>query len=91
VVVAEIVMMPVHLPMVVLAGRSGSGVRRDGILAGAGVFLLKYRQYRRVRNIARFPTADYHALDTGHFALEDKSDEIAALIRNFLPRALQPA
>jgi pimeloyl-ACP methyl ester carboxylesterase len=37
------------------------------------------------------PTAEYHALDTGHFALEDKADEIAALVRDFLPRALQPA
>jgi len=36
------------------------------------------------------PTAEYHALDTGHFALEDKADEIAALMREFLPRALQP-
>lgn len=37
------------------------------------------------------PTAEYHAFDTGHFALEDKADEIAALMREFLPRALQPA
>jgi pimeloyl-ACP methyl ester carboxylesterase len=37
------------------------------------------------------PTAEYHALDTGHFALEDNADEIASLMREFLPRALQPA
>jgi pimeloyl-ACP methyl ester carboxylesterase len=37
------------------------------------------------------PDAEYHALDTGHFALEDKADEIAALIRDFLARALEPA
>jgi pimeloyl-ACP methyl ester carboxylesterase len=37
------------------------------------------------------PTAEYHALDTGHFALEDKADEIAGLMREFLPSALQPA
>jgi pimeloyl-ACP methyl ester carboxylesterase len=35
------------------------------------------------------PAAEYHALPTGHFALEDKAAEIAALIRDFLPRALQ--
>jgi pimeloyl-ACP methyl ester carboxylesterase len=34
------------------------------------------------------PTAEYHALPTGHFALEDHASEIAALIRDFLPRAL---
>jgi pimeloyl-ACP methyl ester carboxylesterase len=30
------------------------------------------------------PNADYHALQTGHFALEDKAAEITALIRDFL-------
>jgi pimeloyl-ACP methyl ester carboxylesterase len=34
------------------------------------------------------PAAEYHALPTGHFALEDHAPEIAALIRDFLPRAL---
>jgi pimeloyl-ACP methyl ester carboxylesterase len=33
------------------------------------------------------PDAEYHALQTGHFALEDKAAEIAALMRDFLPRA----
>jgi pimeloyl-ACP methyl ester carboxylesterase len=33
------------------------------------------------------PHAEFHALDTGHFALEDKGDEIAALMRDFLERA----
>jgi pimeloyl-ACP methyl ester carboxylesterase/uncharacterized protein YciI len=45
-----------------------------------------------VRQILRdHPQAEYHALDTGHFALEDKADEIAALIRDFMSRALEPA
>lgn len=45
-----------------------------------------------VRQVLRdHPGTEYHALDTGHFALEDDADEIAALIRDFLPRALQPA
>ncbi len=34
------------------------------------------------------PAAEYHALDTGHFALEDKADEIAGLMRDFLHRSL---
>ena len=34
------------------------------------------------------PDAELHLLDTGHFALEDKGDEIAALIRDFLGRKL---
>jgi pimeloyl-ACP methyl ester carboxylesterase len=34
------------------------------------------------------PDAEFHALDTGHFALEDKGDEIAGLMRDFLKRAV---
>ena len=33
------------------------------------------------------PTAEVSLFDTGHFALETHGEEIAALIRNFLPRA----
>lgn len=32
------------------------------------------------------PSAEFHILDTGHFALEDKLDEMAPLIRSFLDR-----
>jgi pimeloyl-ACP methyl ester carboxylesterase len=32
------------------------------------------------------PDAELHLLDTGHFALEDKGEEIAALMREFLAR-----
>lgn len=34
------------------------------------------------------PNAAFHALDTGHSALEDKCDEIATLMVNFLNRSL---
>jgi pimeloyl-ACP methyl ester carboxylesterase len=34
------------------------------------------------------PNADFHGLDTGHFALEDRGEEIAALMRAFLDRTL---
>jgi pimeloyl-ACP methyl ester carboxylesterase len=34
------------------------------------------------------PDAELHLLDTGHFALEDKGEEIAALMKDFLKRAL---
>ena len=34
------------------------------------------------------PDAEYHLIDTGHFALEDKLDEMAPLIRNFLDRKI---
>lgn len=34
------------------------------------------------------PDAELHLLDTGHFALEDKGDEIAVLMRDFLDRKL---
>jgi pimeloyl-ACP methyl ester carboxylesterase len=34
------------------------------------------------------PDAEFHLLDTGHFALEDKGDEIAGLMHDFLGRKL---
>jgi len=37
------------------------------------------------------PDAEYHALQTGHFALEDKPADIAALMRDFLARNVQRA
>jgi pimeloyl-ACP methyl ester carboxylesterase len=35
------------------------------------------------------PQAELHLLDSGHFALEDKGDEIAALMKSFLDRNLR--
>jgi pimeloyl-ACP methyl ester carboxylesterase len=35
------------------------------------------------------PRAELHLLDTGHFALEDKADEMVPLIRDFLERNLK--
>ena len=35
------------------------------------------------------PDAEFHLLDTGHFALEDKGDEIAGLMNDFLGRKLR--
>lgn len=35
------------------------------------------------------PKAELHLLDTGHFALEDKAEDIAGLIRGFLSRELR--
>ena len=37
------------------------------------------------------PDAEYHALQSGHFALEDKAAEIAALMRDFLARTMPRA
>lgn len=36
------------------------------------------------------PDAELHLLNTGHFALEDKLDEMEPLIRGFLDRTLRP-
>jgi pimeloyl-ACP methyl ester carboxylesterase/uncharacterized protein YciI len=41
--------------------------------------------------LADHPAAEYHALDTGHFALEDSGAEIAGLMRDFLRRVLGPS
>ena len=35
------------------------------------------------------PAVEFHLLDTGHFALEDKADEMVPLIRDFLGRAIK--
>lgn len=41
------------------------------------------------QNLQRdIPDAELHLLDTGHFALEDKLDEMVPLIRDFLGRSL---
>jgi pimeloyl-ACP methyl ester carboxylesterase len=36
------------------------------------------------------PDVEFHLLDTGHFALEEKLDEMAPLIRSFLDRKVAP-
>lgn len=36
------------------------------------------------------PEAELHLLDTGHFALEDKLDVMAPMIRDFLGRSVTP-
>jgi pimeloyl-ACP methyl ester carboxylesterase len=41
--------------------------------------------------LADHPGAEYHALQSGHFALEDKAPEIATLMRDFLARTLLQA
>lgn len=50
--------------------------RNDKIFPAEGAY-----PYRR-----DLPDAEFHMLDTGHFALEDKLDEIAPLIDDFLDR-----
>jgi pimeloyl-ACP methyl ester carboxylesterase len=40
--------------------------------------------------VGDLPRAEMHLLDTGHFALEDKGPEIAALMHDFLDRTLAP-
>src|SRR5262249_53945777 len=34
------------------------------------------------------PKVEFHLIDTGHFAFEDKADEMVPLIRNFLNRKI---
>jgi pimeloyl-ACP methyl ester carboxylesterase len=42
------------------------------------------------RILTDLPDTEYHALDTGHFALDDKGPEIAELMGDFLGRVLVP-
>jgi pimeloyl-ACP methyl ester carboxylesterase len=39
-----------------------------------------------VRSLPRVPDAEVHLFDTGHFALEERADEIAPLIASFVER-----
>ena len=41
----------------------------------------------RARLSARLPRAELHLFDTGHFALEEKSGEIARLTLRFLKKS----
>jgi hypothetical protein len=43
---------------------------------------------RRGPYLRDLPDAELHLIDTGHFALEDKADEMVPLIRDFLCRKL---
>ena len=36
------------------------------------------------------PDVEFHLIDTGHFALEDKADEIVPLVHDFLGRKVVP-
>src|SRR5262249_14065950 len=56
------------------------------VATGAGDEIFPEQAVRQI--LTDHPGAEYHALDTGHFALENKSDEIAGLMRDFLKRAL---
>jgi pimeloyl-ACP methyl ester carboxylesterase len=47
----------------------------------SGEYMKKY--------LADLPDAEFHLLDSGHFALEDHCDEIASLMRDFLGRTIK--
>jgi pimeloyl-ACP methyl ester carboxylesterase len=59
-------------PMLIVWGKNDTIFPADGA-----------HPYRR-----DLPDAEFHLLDTGHFALEDKADEMVPLIRDFLERKL---
>jgi pimeloyl-ACP methyl ester carboxylesterase len=62
--------------------------RRPPVLVatGANDEIFPERGVRQI--LADHPGAEYHALPTGHFALEEKAPEIAALMRDFLARTM---
>jgi pimeloyl-ACP methyl ester carboxylesterase len=55
--------------------------KNDKIFPAAGAY-----PYRR-----DLPDVEFHLIDTGHFALEDKADEMVPLIRDFLARSVARA
>jgi hypothetical protein len=54
------------------------------VATGTGDEIFPEQAVRQI--LTDHPGAEYHALPTGPFALEDKAAEIAALIRDFLAR-----
>ena len=54
------------------------------VATGANDEILPEEVVRKI--LADHPDAEYHALPTGHFALEDKAAEIAGLMTDFLGR-----
>src|SRR6516225_4796986 len=52
--------------------------KNDKIFPAAGAY-----PYKR-----DLPKVEFHLIDTGHFALEDKADEMVPLIRDFLNRKI---
>ncbi len=55
-----------------------------GALAAASAYALVSAIFTAIEQAA--PDAEVHVLDAGHFALDEKVDEIAGLIRSFLDR-----
>jgi hypothetical protein len=54
---------------------------RDAAIAGAAPVT-----HHRTETVDPYPDAEFHLLDTGHIALEDKADVMVPLIRDFLER-----
>jgi pimeloyl-ACP methyl ester carboxylesterase len=59
------------------------------VATGAGDEIFPEQAVRQI--LTDHPGAEYHALPTGHFALEDKAAEIAVLMRDFLARTVPRA
>jgi pimeloyl-ACP methyl ester carboxylesterase len=62
--------------------------RRPPVLVATGVNDEIFPEQAVRQFLTDQPDAGYHALQTGHFALEDKAAEIAALMRDFLARTV---
>src|SRR5258708_4424229 len=54
----------------------GGGEKKENFCPADGAY-----PYKR-----DLPDVEFHLIDTGHFALEDKADEMVPLIRDFLNR-----
>jgi pimeloyl-ACP methyl ester carboxylesterase len=65
--------------------------RRPPTLAATGPNDQIFPEHAGRQILTDHPGAGYHALPAGHFALEDKAAEIAALMRDFLARTVPGA
>src|SRR5690348_8606066 len=65
--------------------------RRPPVLVATGASDEIFPEQAVRQILTDHPGAEYHALQTGHFALEDNAAEIATLMRDFLARTVRPA
>jgi hypothetical protein len=70
-------------------GSYGCSRVRCGCHGGGAGYRAQYTPRRSDPYKRDLPEVEFHLIDIGHFALEDKADEMVLLIRDFLGRKVK--